>query len=80
MIKKQLTAFESVFTSLRYRANKAGTKDNTQTVTVLLLIKIDPLLLWADSITVAPKATDSNHFPSKISYTVFADPNKTSFI
>lgn len=66
---KQLTAFKSVFTSLSYQTNKAGTTDNTETLTglgfnrtVVLHIKIDPLLLWADSIPSTPKAMDSNQF------------------
>lgn len=51
-----------MFTWLGYQANKAGTKDNTETLTALLLMKIDPLLLRVDSIPAAPKATDSHQF------------------
>lgn len=80
---KQLTVFKSVFTSLSYWTNKAGTKDNIETLTgfgftttVFLHIKIDPLLLWADSIPSAPKATDSNQPIFPLWFLIFADQKK----
>lgn len=74
-----------MFTSLSYWTNKAGTKDNTETLTgfgftttVFLHIKIDPLLLWADSIPSAPKATDSNQPIFPLWFLIFADQKKNN--